>query len=255
MKVKEVAELFGISIRTLHHYDQIGLLIPKEVSDNRYRLYSEENLETLQQILFFRELGFPLKEIKKMMHSPSFNKEEAFTLQRKMLIEKRNKFDKMIENIDKTLQHLTGETKFTYKERFEIMNMKFNQFEEEARRRWGNQTIDEVSSKLKDLSKEEQIDLSNSWDRIFNKLASLRNHSPQSKAVQVAIKEWYDLLNKNFNHYSFDAFHGLGQLYIQDERFTKNIDRYGEGLASFMSEAMKVFTTLHKRGHSNEDYD
>ena len=94
----------------------------------------------------------------------------------------------MIENIDKTLQHLIGETKFTYKERFQIMNMKLNQFEEEARRRWGNQTIDEVSSKLKDLSKEEQIDLSDSWDRIFNNLASLRNHSPQSKAVQVAIK-------------------------------------------------------------------
>ncbi|MCI4617672.1 MerR family transcriptional regulator [Bacillus pumilus] len=255
MKVKEVAELFGISIRTLHHYDQIGLLIPKEVTDNRYRLYSEENLETLQQILFFRELGFPLKEIKKMMHNPSFEKKEAFILQRKMLIEKRDKFDKMIENIDKTLQHLMGESLYTHKERFENMNMKFSQYGEEARHRWGNETVDQVSSKLNHLSKDEQIELSDSWDSIFNKLASLRNHSPKSKEVQIVIKQWYDFLNKNFSYYSLDAFYGLGQLYIQDERFTKNIDQYGEGLASFMSEAMKVFTTLHKRGNSYENYD
>ena len=253
MKVKEVAELFGISIRTLHHYDKIGLLTPSEVTDNRYRLYSEENLETLQQILFFRELGFPLKEIQKMMHNSSFNKKEAFMLQRKMLIEKRDNLNKMIGNIDKTLQHLTGETQYTYKERFENMNMKFSQYEEEARLRWGNQAVDEVSSKLNHLSKDEQIELSDSWDSILNKLASLRSHSPKSKEVQIVIKQWYDFLNENFRYYSLDAFYGLGQLYIQDERFKKNIDRYGEGLASFMSEAMKVFTTLHKRVNSFEN--
>lgn len=255
MKVKEVAELFGISIRTLHHYDKIGLLTPSEITDNRYRLYSEENLETLQQILFFRELGFPLKEIQTMMHNPSFNKKEAFILQRKMLIEKRNKLDKMIENIDKTLQHLMGETQYTYKERFENMNRKISQYEEEARHRWGNQAVDEVSSKLTNLSKDEQIELSDSWDNIFNKLASLRNHTPKSKEVQIEIKQWYDFLNENFSNYSLDAFYGLGQLYIQDERFTKHIDRYGEGLALFMSEAMKVFTAQQKRGHSDGHHD
>lgn len=91
MKVKEVAELVGVSIRTLHHYDQIGLLTPKEITDSGYRLYSEENLETLQQILFFKELGFTLKEIKKIINSPLFNRQEALILQRKMLIEKRKK--------------------------------------------------------------------------------------------------------------------------------------------------------------------
>lgn len=190
-----------------------------------------------------------------MMHNPSFNKKEAFMLQRKMLIEKRNNLDKMIGNIDKTLEHLKGETQYTYKERFENMNMKFSQYEKEARHRWGNQAVDEVSSKLNNLSKEEQIELSDSWDSIFNKLASLRNHSPRSKEVQIVIKQWYVFLNENFHYYSLDAFYGLSQLYIQDERFTKNIDRYGEGLASFMSESMKVFTTFHKRENSYENYD
>ncbi|EKF36092.1 MerR family transcriptional regulator [Bacillus xiamenensis] len=255
MKVKEVAELFDISIRTLHHYDQIGLLTPKEVTDAGYRLYSEENLETLQQILFFRELGFNLKEIKKIINNPSFDKHEAFILQRKMLMEKRNKLDKMIENIDKTLKHITGEIHLTNKERFEGMNMKFNEYEEEARYRWGNDSIDNVNFKLSRLSTEEQHDLSGRWDRIFHNLASLRNRTPQSKEVQAAIKEWYDFLNDNFSQYSLKSFYGLGQLYIQDERFTKNIDQYGEGLASFMSEAMKVFAVQQKRGHINEHYD
>ncbi|ASB67653.1 Mercuric resistance operon regulatory protein [Bacillus velezensis] len=101
MKVKEVAELIGVSIQTLHHYDQIGLLTPQETTDSGYRLYSEENLEQLQQILFFKELDFSLKEIKEIINSPSFNRREALLLQKKMLIEKRNRVDKMIETIDR----------------------------------------------------------------------------------------------------------------------------------------------------------
>jgi DNA-binding transcriptional MerR regulator len=255
MKVKEVAELVGISIRTLHHYDQIGLLTPMEITDSGYRLYSKENLETLQQILFFKELGFTLKEIKKMMNSPTFNRQEALILQRKMLIEKRNKFDKMLETIDKTIKHMEGEIQMTNEERFEGIKFEFNQFEEEARRLWGNQSVDRANAKLKGMSEDEQKDLSNRWDMIFNKLACLRDQSPESQEVQVTIKEWYDFLNKNFSKYSLDAFNGLGQLYICDERFTKNIDRYGEGLAKFMSEAMKVFTNNQKRGGSNENND
>lgn len=253
MKVKEVAELVGVSIRTLHHYDQIGLLTPKEITDSGYRLYSEENLETLQQILFFKELGFTLKEIKNIINSPSFNRQEALILQRKMLLEKRNKVDKMLETIDKTIKHMAGEIQMTNEERFEGINFGFNQFEEEARRRWGNQSIDEINAKLKGMFKDEQKDLSDRWDMIFNKLACLRDQSPESQEVQATIKEWYDFLNKNFSNYSLDAFYGLGQLYINDERFTKNIDQYGEGLAKLMSEAMKVFTNNQIRGGSNEN--
>lgn len=253
MWVKEVAELVGVSIRTLHHYDQIGLLTPKEITDSGYRLYSKENLETLQQILFFKELGFTLKEIKKIINSPSYNRQEALILQRKMLIEKRNKVDKMIETIDKTIKHMAGEIQMTNEERFGGINLRFNQFEEEARRRWGNHSIDEIKAKLKDMSKGEQNDLSDRWDKIFNKLACVRDQSPESQEVQSTIKEWYNFLNKNFSNYSLDAFNGLGQLYINDERFTKNIDQYGEGLAKLMSEAMEIFTNNQKRGDSNEN--
>jgi DNA-binding transcriptional MerR regulator len=201
---------------------------------------------------FFKELEFTLKVIKKIINSPSFNRQEALILQRKMLIEKRNKVDKMIETIDKTIKHMAGEIQMTNEERLEGINLGFNQFEEEARRRWGNQSIDEINAKLKEMSKDEQNDLSDRWDTIFNKLVSLLNQSPESQKVQSTIQEWYDFLNKNFSNYSLDAFYGLGQLYINDERFTKNIDQYGEGLAKLMSEAMEVFTNK-KRGGCNEN--
>ncbi len=96
MKVKEVADLIGISVRTLHYYDEIGLLSPDKTTEAGYRIYSEKNLETLQQILFFKELGFSLKKIKEILDSPTFERQEALKLQHKMLLEKRSRLDKMI---------------------------------------------------------------------------------------------------------------------------------------------------------------
>ncbi len=151
MKVKEVAELIGVSIRTLHHYDQIGLLTPK-TTDSGYRLYSEEHLEQLQQILFFKELDFSLKEIKEIINSPSFNRREALILQKKMLMEKRNRVDKMIDTIDKSIKHMMGEICMTNKERFEGIHFKHNLYEQEARKRWGDEPVDKVNIRLKSMT-------------------------------------------------------------------------------------------------------
>lgn len=246
MKVKEVADLVGISVRTLHHYDEIGLLTPKETTESGYRLYSEENLEILQQILFFKELGFSLKDIKRIISSPAFDRKEALILQQKMLIEKRSRIDKMIVTIDKTIKNLKGELQMTNEEKFEGINFNDNPYEQEARERWGDSSVDHAKGKLGKMSKDEQKSLAKRWEEIFHKLGDLRDQPAESKEVQTAIKEWYDFLNKNFGKYSLDAFYGLGQLYIDDERFTKNIDQYGEGLAKFMSEAMKIFTDNQK---------
>lgn len=123
MRVKEVADLVGISVRTLHHYDEIGLLVPGETTESGYRLYSNENLEMLQQILFFKELGFPLKKIKEIINNPSFNREEALMLHRKMLMEKRSRLDKVIATIDKTIQHTKGEIQMTNKENLKALTL------------------------------------------------------------------------------------------------------------------------------------
>ncbi len=241
MKVKEVAKLTGISVRTLHHYDEIGLLSPERQYESGYREYTDENLETLQQILFFRELGFPLKKIKDVLNSPAFDRREALLMQKKMLLEKRSRLDQMIRLVEKSIQHAEGEIKMTNEEKFEGFDFSHNPYEKEARERWGNKAVDRSNAKLAGMSEEEQEAMTKKMNDIYKQLAGLRQELPASEKAQSAIKEWYDFLNNNFGNYSLEAFKGLGQMYVADERFTKNIDQFGEGLAQFMCDAMAVF--------------
>lgn len=242
MKVKEVADLTGISVRTLHHYDEIGLLVPDEVTESGYRIYSSENLETLQQILFFKELGFPLKKINEIISSPTFDRKEALELHRKMLLEKRKRLDQMIETVEKTIQHTKGELEMSQKEKFEGFDFSHNPYEEEARKLYGDKAVDEANQKAAGMTQ----DMQERFNDLYRRLADVRHTAPDSKEVQEAIGEWYILLNE-FGSYSLDAFKGLGQLYIDDERFTKNIDKFGEGLAVFMRDAMAVYADTRKK--------
>src|SRR5690625_1767128 len=242
MKVKEVANLVGISVRTLHHYNEIGLLIPVETTEAGYRVYSEKNLETLQQILFFKELGFPLKKIKEIIDSPSFDRLEALEMQHNMLLEKKSRLDKMIETIEKTIQHSKGEIQMSNQEKFEGFDFSHNPYEQEARERWGDQAVDDANEKAKNMTAFDQ----EKFNDIFRSLATLRHLSPDSKEAQKGIKEWYQLLNKMGN-YSLEAFKGLGKMYVVDERFTKNIDEFGEGLAIFMRDAMAFYADNNEK--------
>ncbi|MFD1205492.1 MULTISPECIES: MerR family transcriptional regulator [Sporosarcina] len=236
MKVKEVADLTGVSVRTLHHYDAIGLLVPDDVTEAGYRVYSDDNMTTLQQILFFREVGFPLKKIKELLESPSFNRLEAFELQRDMLLAKRRQLDVMIETIDKTLQSERGEMTMTNEEKFKGFDFSSNPYEQEARERWGDEAVDKANKNVAQFGEKEQQEM----NRIYSQLAELRHGDPTSKEAQDAIGEWYTFLNK-IAHYSPEAFAGLGEMYVADERFTKNIDQFGKGLSVFMRDAMKAY--------------
>lgn len=241
MKVKEVSHLSGISVRTLHHYDEIGLLKPESTSSSGYRLYSEDNLETLQQILFFRELDFPLKQIKGIIHSPSFDRKEALTLHRQTLLDKRKRIDKMIATIDKTTQYMKGDIHMSNKEKFAGFDFSDNRYEEEARKRWGNKAVDKTNATISALSHDEQQSLGEEMTALFEQFATIRHLSPTSENAQSAMKEWYHFLNKTGHYYSLAAFKGLSDIYVSDERFTKNIDQFGEGLAQFMCEAMTIY--------------
>ncbi|MCT8138363.1 MerR family transcriptional regulator [Anaerobacillus sp. CMMVII] len=238
---KEVADIVGISVRTLHHYDEIGLLQPDELTEAGYRIYSESNLATLQQILFFREIGFSLKKIREITSSPSYNRVEALNIQRRMLLEKRSRLDKMITTIEKTIRHEKGEIEMTASDKFTGFDFGKNQYEEEARKRWGDAAVDKANESVKNTNVQDEV------NAIYRKLASLRNKAPDSDESQATIKLWYDCLNNNFGNYSLEAFKGLGQMYLADNRFTENIDQFGAGLAKFMSEAMIVFADRNKK--------
>lgn len=188
MKVKEVAELASISVRTLHHYDEIGLLTPDEVTAAGYRLYSDANLERLQQILFFKELDFSLKEIKNIITNPSFNPEEALKMHRLILLEKRQRLDQMIATIDRTVLHVRGEIKMTAKEQFEGFNFSQNPYEQEARERWGDHAVDQANQKLYSKSTTAQKALSDQMNEIYKHLASLRHTEPHLRRHSLASK-------------------------------------------------------------------
>lgn len=245
MRIKEVADLVGISVRTLHYYDKIGLLKPDEIAETGYRLYSDDNLSMLQQILFFKELGLPLKKIKEIVHNPSFDRLEALTLHRDMLLEKRRRIDKMVQTIDKTIKHLEGEIEMSNEEKFTGFDFSENRYEEEARKRWGDDTVDLASEKINRLSTEEKNKVEAAMNDIFQKLANLRKLPSESEEVQKVIGEWFSFLNK-LGSYSLEALKELGEMYVADERFTKNIDQFGEGLASFMRDAIIIYVNMHK---------
>ncbi len=164
-----------------------------------------------------------------------------------MLLEKRGRIDKMLATINKTIQHMEGEIEMSNKEKFDGFDFSHNPYEQEARERWGDKAVDNANFKIGNLSKDEQNALAQESDAIYIKLSALRHDSPESLEAQAAIKEWYDFLGKNFGNYSLEAFSGLGQMYVDDHRFTQNIDKYGEGLAKFMRDAMAIYADKNKK--------
>lgn len=241
MKVKEITDLVGISVRTLHHYDEIGLLTPDETTDAGYRIYSEANLETLQQILFFRELGFPLKEIRKIIDNTLFDRQDALNKQHQMLLRKKQQLNQMIETIEKTIEHSKGEIDMTNQEKFKGFDFSHNPYEQEAREIWGDKVVDESNEAMNEMTSFDQ----ERFNEIYHNLAAVRMLAPDSAAAQREIKEWYQYINK-IHTYSLEVFKGLGQMYVDDKRFTKNIDQFGEGLSVFMRDAMAFFADNNK---------
>ncbi|MFZ4452562.1 MerR family transcriptional regulator [Salibacterium aidingense] len=245
MRVKEVADIAGVSVRTLHHYDEIGLLTPEKTTNAGYRVYSDEDLERLQQILFYKELGFPLKKIKSILQDPSFDKKEALEWHRRILLEKRRRLEQMLSLVEQTLQQEKGEITMTNEEKFQGFDFTTNPYEEEARKRWGDEAVDRSKANVEEMSKHQQQAMAEEMNAIYRKLAGLRHLPPSSSEAQTAIAEWYKLLN-TLGNYSPEMFKGLGQMYVDDERFTKNIDSFGEGLAFFMRDAMEIYADRQK---------
>ena len=247
MKSNEVSEITGISVRTLHHYDAMGLLCPGRNPENGYREYAAEDIDKLQQILFFKECGFPLAKIKELLNRPDFDTAKAFDIQKKYLLNEKKRIDSMLKTLEKSIQNMKGELEMSEKEKFNGFDFTSNPYEEEARRLWGDEKIDQNNAYIAGLSNEEQKAIAKGMDDLFMNLSKVRMESPGSAIAQKAIAEMYHHFNANFGYqYSLEAFAGVGQLYITDERFTKNIDKYGEGLSKFLAEAMAIYTENKK---------
>ncbi|GAA4834491.1 MerR family transcriptional regulator [Paenibacillus vulneris] len=245
-KTKEVADLAGISVRTLHHYDEIGLLSPDSVNEAGYRTYTDRELERLQQILFFREIGFSLKEIKDILDHPHFDRKEALESHRELLLEKRRRLDSIIETVHKTIQAMEGERQMSNQERFESFDRTpleehKRKYAKEARQRYGDAMMDSVEQKASGYSSQDWNDIMEQSRQIYAKIIAAMDNGPEDPQVQEGVAELREWITSHFYECTPDIFRGLGDLYVEDERFTANIDKHKEGLAVFLREAMHVY--------------
>ncbi len=242
--VQELAKLSGVSVRTLHYYDEMGLLNPKRKKWNNYRVYSEEDLLLLQQILFYKELDFPLEEIKKIIGNKNFDFAKALNSHKQEIIKKRKRIDEILKTIDKTLLKITKNKKMKDDELFDSLIEKHEkEYAKEAEQKWGNteaykQSKDRVAKMSKDDMKKvlkEQTGISIEIANCMKGGMGVRNSK-----VQALVSRHYFWL-KNFYEPNPQMYVGLANMYVDDPRFAKNYNDIEPGLAQYMSEAMKVF--------------
>ena len=247
MNANKVAEITGVSVRTLHHYDTISLLSPRRNPENGYREYRDEDLDKLQQILFFKECGFSLAKIKELLDKPNFDREKAFELQKKYLLHEKKRISSMLKTLDKSIKNMKGETTMNQKDKFSGFDFTNNPYEEEARHLWGDDAVEQSNAHIDSLSRSEQNALAKGMDDLYIELGKIRHENPDSETAQKAIAKMYRYFNSGLGYkYSLEAFAGVGQMYISDERFTANVDRYGKGLSKFLAAAMEVYAKRQK---------
>lgn len=229
--VNEVSKLTGVSVRALHHYDAIGLLKPARVTEAGYRLYDDESLRRLQIILLFRELQFPLKEIKKMLDHPHFDPSEALNRQIELLEMQKNHIGELIR-LAREIQENGG----IYMDFRAFDTRKMDQYREEAKERWGH-----TPAYREYEQRRENSATSPSMMDLFAALGALRNLPPDAQAVQEKICELQGFITNHYYSCTDQVFRGLGQMYVQDERFRKNIDQAGgPGTAEFVMQAIEI---------------
>lgn len=249
--IKELADLAGVSARTLRYYDEIGLLSPSYIDSSGYRIFEEKQVDRLQQILFYRELGMELKTIQKTLDAKDFNLLLTLKNQRQTLIEKKLQLEQLILNLTKTIQKEEGKKTMTDKEKFEgfkkeLVDQNERLYGEEIQRKYGSEVLEQIGQKVLSLSQEEYHIMQSLEDKILALLeAAVQNQAdpsgPDGQEIASLHKTW---LLYTWSSYTTDAHRGLAQLYVADPRFTSYYDKNISGCAEFLKKAIEAFTQL-----------
>ena len=237
LTVHEVSERTGVSVRTLHHYDAIGLLTPAEVTQAGYRLYDDRSLKRLHSILFFRELQFSLKEIKDILDDPRFDPQKALDQQIRLLELQRERIDRIIKQAKemKKGDRTMGFDVFGHKE--------IEQYKQEAKEKWGGtEAYKEAEQKAAGRTTEQESGIAEGLMDVFREFGALRNLPPEDPAIQEKVAHLQQYITDHYYACTKEILKGLGQMYVCDERFRGNIDRAaGEGTAEFVSKAIAAY--------------
>ena len=241
MQITGFAKLTGVSVRTLHYYDEIGLLKPAFVDEqNSYRFYDENSLSRMQEILFYRELDFSLKSILEILSSPDYDKQKAFSKQRKLLILKKERLERIINALDDAQKGKVIMSAFD-KSDYEIAH---KQYEIEAKQRWGNtDAYKEHTQKTANYTKDKWQDVNDGLMTVFAKFAECMKsgNATDSGEAQLLVNELKTYITENYYTCTNEILAGLGKMYIADERFKNNIDKHAACTAEFVSKAIEIY--------------
>lgn len=229
--VKEISRLTGVSVRTLHYYDEIDLLKPTQITDAGYRLYDDTALERLHSILLFRELQFPLKEIKAILDSPDFDAKTALNQQIELLELQKKRLDKIISSAREILNKGVNNMSFSSFDKTEL-----EEYSAEAKEKWGH-TDAYKEYKQRHTDSEDKTE---EFMQIFAEIGKVKHLSPDCEEAQRLIKKLQNFITENYYTCTDKILKGLGEMYVSDERFKNNIDKAGGiGTAEFTAKAIK----------------
>lgn len=240
--VKKISEISGVSVRTLHYYEEEGLLKPAYYGKNGYRYYGEKELLQLQQILFYKELGFTIKQIKKVLGKGDFDLLAALCSHKQVLTKEHERMARLIETVDKTIQHIKGQKSMKAEELYEGFKQK--EYEAYIKNRYGDRHFKECEKNVKNWSKADWEKSGQEWESNLQLLATLKKKgiSPDATEVQSVIRNVY-LWLKKFWTPDRESFIGRGQGYTEFE-WKKAFEKYDPEhpkLAMFLAEGMKIF--------------
>ena len=231
--VSQVSSLTGVSVRTLHHYDAIGLLRPSAITGAGYRLYDDDAMKRLHSILLFRELGFSLEEIRKILDEPGFDPMKALDRQIGLLEAKKERLEAVIVQAKEIRERGYMDMK---KDRFDV-------YSEKAKAQWGDTPAwKEYEEKSEGRTADRQRQLGDGLMEIFVRMGKVRPLGPESSEAQALVKELQDYISAHYYTCTAQILRGLGQMYAAGGEFTENIDKAaGNGTAVFARDAIEVF--------------
>ena len=237
MQIKEFAEFMGVSVRTLHYYDEIGLLVPAYVDEyTGYRYYNENSLLRMQEILFYRELDFSLKSIGEILSSPNYDTNKALKEQKNLLTLKKERLERLISAVDDAMKGENVMSAFD--------NSEFENHKAEAKEKWGKtDAYKEHTEKTKHYSKGKWNNLTEEMNDILAEFAACMKSGEESDSAEVQnlVKMLQSHITENYYHCTNEILAGLGQMYVADERFKNNIDKHADGTTEFIREAIEVY--------------
>lgn len=250
--VQKLGKIAGVSSRTLRYYDEVGILKPARINSSGYRIYGKEEVDRLQQILFYRELGVSLSDIKDIVTSPSFDAAAALIEHRKKLLAKREQLDLLIANVDKTIALAEEGVTMADKEKFEGFKDKLiedneKKYGKEIRKKYGDKRVDESNSAFKNMTKEQYDEFQKLGEDILRNLKeAFAVGDPAGELAQKTAELHRKWITLAWGSYNREAHAGVAQMYVDDKRFTAYYDKEQPGAAEFLRDAVLIYTGMKK---------